>query len=504
MSMTQLPSNSSSLKPSKPTWRHFDEIETNHHFSQLLTQVLNHLLYDDQEATIKDTYLLQPLVEKLKQVPKSRAKHLLAAIDHIRFYSSSDPPRKKLPGFRLKPSAHYIDLAHCTVNKQYTIQIMLHNKSAFTAYWRVLTPYQDRQSVFFCSHPTNGVLGPHRKGLLTMELVLLDARDFHRLLALETIFSDIYRTLGAILITTDVAQYSIGATITNETDVGDLDLDACYWHIPAARLKPIAPAAQDTQLNHHLPDAAPMSNAQKAAAASTAKPTSSSSAPTSTSSSAKHVIIDSTPHFPPGSAKDSGVKASEANVSMSELPHLPGATYTLYGVPVHVNIVPLTTELDESEFWNEVNVMSSMRHPHLVNLLGASRFGEEGHLVTRVFDHGSLRAFFQDKTAFRSQKTFPCKVEMLTATAKAIHFVHANDRLHRAISAENIFLTDDFNVKLSVPQLLLLNSLTSLNRQVRAMMSDFPSIFALSIPSHPHIHSKVLTHTCFVSLFTFG
>lgn len=444
-------------------------IEPNHHFSQLLVQIVNHLVHDNQDIMPKDSYFVHPLVEKLEQLTKSKAKHLLTAIDHIRFYSMSSELRKRLPSFRLKPSNHCIEISNSAVNKQYTIKITLHNKSAFPAHWRVLTPHQDRQSVFFCCHPTSGVLEPQRYGMLTVELVLLDARDFHRLLALETVFAEQYRTVGAIMIHTDIGKYPNGATITNETDVGDLDLESCYWHIPSSKLKPLVPSSQEA--NHTLPSTHPETsihpnpNTRKLKTSDHSEATTSSALEHHANSESSRTSTLTDPRSTPPNGTDAKVHENPA------LP--PGANFALYGVPVHVRLVPLTTELDESEFWNEVNVMSSLRHPHLVNLLGAASFGQVGHLVSRAFDHGSLRSFFQDKDAYREHKTLTFKVEMLTATAKAINFVHANDRLHRAISAEHVFLTDDFDVKLSVPQLLLRDSLTNRYRHVRHYLFEF-------------------------------
>lgn len=435
-------------------WRQFDEIDLKNAHSPLLAQLVDYIRNLEAEGIPRDTYTICPMCEKLEQLKDSKTKQLLESLDHLRFYGGDGDLPKKLASFRLKPSIHHVIIENPVVNKQYTVKLSLSNKSHLTAEWRILTPNQFRQSVFFSAHPSKGTIEPGKQGGLSLELVLLDARDFHRLVVIETRYGEHFMTYGAILMTAATAAYPEGAVVSQEVDLGDVDLESCYWSVRPTDLHLVS--ISDTYETPTHKESTQQKSVERQANGLGSKNSKRSIAvqtiPVETSSA-------SSPRLPHG--------LNEVVLSPSS-DHLPeGKQYRLFNVPVHVKKVSLSDESDRSEFWHEVNMMSSLRHPHLVNLIGASSFADDGQLITRIFDHGDLRSFLlSNGPELNEHKSLLVKVNMLIGLSQALHFVHSFNRIHRSISAANVFLTEEFDVKLTAPQLRLHNSVACLQRTI--------------------------------------
>jgi hypothetical protein len=461
MSITIVSEKASSPDVQKVEWRQFDEVDAKHTYAPLLTQVVDFATKGD-EALVRDTYELNPLCEQLEQLKDSRAKHLLEALDHLRFYGGDGDLPKKLPSFRLKPSIHHVVIQQTIVNKQYTVRMSLTNKSLLQAHWRILAPHQDRQSVFFSCHPFKGTIEPGKQAGLSIELVLLDSRDFHRLVVFETCFGDKYMAYSAVLMTTDTAAWPEGAIVSDEMDLGDVDLDSCYWHIKPSdlRLVSVTPGGDSsTELTPTSPRLNASSNGTNGAKDEKKR---------SSNASAALFITTAATSSPP-LQRPASIHSSPSTGCLPA-----GQEYQLFGIPVHVKKVSLSDESDRAEFWHEVNMMSSLRHPHLVNLIGASDYADDGQLVTRIFHHGDLRTFLQTTDSHMECKILSSKISMIMNIAQALHFTHNFDRLHRCVSASNIYLTEDYDVKLHAPLLRLHQSVGNLSKTVRPRRKKSP------------------------------
>ncbi|KAI7731049.1 hypothetical protein M8C21_023552 [Ambrosia artemisiifolia] len=94
------------------------------------------------------------------------------------------------------------------------------------------------------------------------------------------------------------------------------------------------------------------------------------------------------------------------------------------------------------DFYNEVNMISSVEHRNLVRLLGCSCSGPESILVYEYLPNMSLDRFIFDPTrgkALNWEKRF----EIIIGTAEGLVYLHENTRcriIHRDIKASNILL----------------------------------------------------------------
>jgi len=93
------------------------------------------------------------------------------------------------------------------------------------------------------------------------------------------------------------------------------------------------------------------------------------------------------------------------------------------------------TELDKIEFEREVMIMRSLRHPNIVQFIGASNIMERLAIVTELAPLGSLASVLAQRLI-----PYSLKLEILAEIARAIQFLHANDIIHRDIKPGNVLV----------------------------------------------------------------
>ncbi|KAL6983724.1 Cell division control protein 2 [Sarracenia purpurea var. burkii] len=104
-----------------------------------------------------------------------------------------------------------------------------------------------------------------------------------------------------------------------------------------------------------------------------------------------------------------------------------------------------------ADFYNEVNIISSVEHKNLVRLLGCSCSGPESLLVYEFLPNKSL-----DRFIFNSDRgkalNWEKRYEIILGTAEGLVYLHENPKnriIHRDIKASNILLDSRLRAKIA-------------------------------------------------------
>jgi serine/threonine protein kinase len=87
------------------------------------------------------------------------------------------------------------------------------------------------------------------------------------------------------------------------------------------------------------------------------------------------------------------------------------------------------------EFEREITLMKDLRHPHIVQFVGASNVKDNLAIVIEYAPLGSLASVMQ-----KQKLSLAMKITMLLETAKALQFLHLNGIIHRDIKPQNILV----------------------------------------------------------------
>ncbi|KAK4753320.1 hypothetical protein SAY87_022118 [Trapa incisa] len=104
------------------------------------------------------------------------------------------------------------------------------------------------------------------------------------------------------------------------------------------------------------------------------------------------------------------------------------------------------------EFLVEVLLLSTLRHQHLVNLVGYCCDGDQRLLVYEYMPNGSLEDHLLELKAGRKPLDWRTRMKIALGAAKGLEYLHEKADppvIYRDFKASNILLDDDFNPKLS-------------------------------------------------------
>ncbi|XP_073141927.1 serine/threonine-protein kinase PBS1-like [Henckelia pumila] len=106
----------------------------------------------------------------------------------------------------------------------------------------------------------------------------------------------------------------------------------------------------------------------------------------------------------------------------------------------------------DKEFMVEVVMLSNLRHPNLVSLIGFCAEGEQRLLVYEFMPLGSLQCHLHDLTPDMQPLDWNTRMKIAAGAAKGLDFLHNQAKPHviyRDLKASNILLSEGFHPKLS-------------------------------------------------------
>ncbi|CAL5421626.1 unnamed protein product [Camellia sinensis] len=99
---------------------------------------------------------------------------------------------------------------------------------------------------------------------------------------------------------------------------------------------------------------------------------------------------------------------------------------------------------------NEIQILTSLRHPNLATLYGCtSRLSQELLLVYEYIPSGTVANHLRGDRANAGSLTWPIRMNIAIETTSALAYLHASDIIHRNIKTNNILLDNNFYVKVA-------------------------------------------------------
>ncbi|KAI3733486.1 hypothetical protein L6452_12929 [Arctium lappa] len=121
------------------------------------------------------------------------------------------------------------------------------------------------------------------------------------------------------------------------------------------------------------------------------------------------------------------------------------------GREIAVKRLFLNNKFRAADFYNEVNMISSVEHKNLVRLLGCSCSGPESFLVYEFMPNMSLDHFIFDAIKGK-ELNWEKRFEIIIGTTEGLVYLHENTKIriiHRDIKAANILLDSRLRAKIA-------------------------------------------------------
>lgn len=121
------------------------------------------------------------------------------------------------------------------------------------------------------------------------------------------------------------------------------------------------------------------------------------------------------------------------------------------GTPIAAKVLSAESNQGVKEFLNEIDVITNVKHPNLVLLLGCCVQGANRILVYEYVENSSLDQALIGTNSERARLHWAIRSEICIGTAKGLAYLHEDVEphiVHRDIKASNILLTENFLPKI--------------------------------------------------------
>ena len=114
---------------------------------------------------------------------------------------------------------------------------------------------------------------------------------------------------------------------------------------------------------------------------------------------------------------------------------------------VAIQVIPESV-VRNNKLFNRLNLgyaqLRDSNHPNIVNFAHLGRAGKFGYLVMELLDGASLRRVLNGAATLTLEETRP----VIRGVGEALLFLHARDLFHGNLTTRNVFITDEFDVRL--------------------------------------------------------
>ncbi|RVW44526.1 Cold-responsive protein kinase 1 [Vitis vinifera] len=123
------------------------------------------------------------------------------------------------------------------------------------------------------------------------------------------------------------------------------------------------------------------------------------------------------------------------------------------GTQVAIKCLSAESKQGTQEFLTEINMISNIRHPNLVELIGCCIEGSNRILVYEYLENNSIASIILGSKGKHVILDWPTRVSICMGTASGLAYLHEEAEphiVHRDIKASNVLLDEAFFLKLEI------------------------------------------------------